>query len=511
MTLNSPRVTFQILRAQELADSIDHRVLIVGQKDGGSATAGELVESVPSTEAQINALFGARSQVAQMVRAFRAINKLSQLDVISLDDNAGASNATSIIGLAGTATEAGRITFEAASGAQRSYDVDAVVGDTAAVLAARLDALTSGDATAPFTSSVTSGDVTLTAANGGTLANDWHLRVDGSIAGITTTLTAWTGGATDPVLTGVFDPVVTQRYQTIVWPSVYDDSTVESFLNDRFNNDGPVLQGVAIITDVDTAANVLVKAAALDSQSVVVFPSKAVAEATITGNALREMADVNSARIAALRSLRLTDDAALGNFLTTPAPFDQLGGRALASLPYANTIIPNQSVIRRVDSWTLAEQLAFENGGVAMVGPNAAFSGMVLGNVVTTSLTDGSGNDNTSFKFLNTVDTAAAIRDAFDVNCRSRYAQTRLTDGDLIAGRDMANQASIEAFTEEIHQSLADDTLIQAGEASLSDFKQNGRIVTLDLAAGRVSIDIAPLFVSGVRVIVGSVTVNFGD
>lgn len=512
MTINFPRTSFSILRAQQITESVEHRTLIIGQKvAAGTAATGSLVENAPEANDEIAALFGARSAVAGMLRAFKEINQSSAVDVIPLDDNAGATDATATIGFSGTATAAGTIFVEVGSGNDHRYQIDIAIGETATVVAARLAALITADTLAPFTAAAATGDVTVTAANGGALANAWSLFVDGAVAGVSVSLSAWSGGATDPVLTNIFAVLGDRRYQTIVWPSVYTDTVLKDFLDARFNTTNDILQGVGIITAVDTAANIQSKATALNSQSVVVIASQAISSAVLTGSAHREFPDVISARVAALRSLRLTDLAALSQFLTTPAPLDQFGSRALASLPYANTVLPNTAIIRAVDQWTALQQATFRNNGVAVIGANRNFSSMLLGEIVTTNTTDPAGNDDSSFQFLNTVDTVAAIRDAFFLNLRARYAQTRLTDGDLIAGRDLANQASIEAFLEEIFQGLAEDVLVQAGQAALRDFKTNGRVVAVDVAAGSVTIDLAPLMVNGLRVITGTVTVNFGE
>lgn len=510
MTINFPSTTFQILRAQQILESEEQRVLIVGQKqNAGTAATGALVESVSAATDSINALFGARSIVAEMVREFKAINTQTALDVIPLDDNAGGTAATGTVGFAGTATENGSIFVEVGSGTRYRFQVDILTGDTAAIVAGKLETLIDASASAPFTAALATADVNLTAANLGTVGNDWSIFVDGAVAGITVSISGWSGGATDPVLTNLFDVVANKRYQTIVWPSVFADTTVEAFLDARFNQAEQILQGVAVITNVGTAAASIAKATALNSQSVVVIASKAISTSDLVGAAHREFPDLISTRFAAIRSLRFTDGAALGNFLTTPAALDQFGSRALASLPYANTVIPNMATIRPVDQWTQAELISFRDGGVSAIGPNRNFSAMIAGEFVTTNTTDPAANPDDSFKFLNTVDTIAAIRDAFFLNFRARYGQSRLTNGSLRAGRDLANQASIEAFTEGIYQSLAEDVLVQEGQAALADFKLNRQVI-VDVAAGQVTVNVAPLLVNGLRVIVGTVTVNFG-
>ncbi|MCP4552342.1 MAG: hypothetical protein GY834_09940, partial [Bacteroidetes bacterium] len=137
-------------------------------------------------------------------------------------------------------------------------------------------------------------------------------------------------------------------------------------------------------------------------------------------------------------------------------------------------------------------------------------SGCILGEFVTTYLTNTGGNPDTSYKFLNTVDTASVIREYFYENCRNRYAQTRLTDGDLIAGRDMANEGSIRAFFNSLYGALADDALVQAGTAARKDFNDNLSL-TISVATGTVTFAMAPLLVSQSRAFIGTTQINFGS
>lgn len=511
MTINFPLVALNIVREQALAAAQEHRVLIVGQKtSAGSATSGSLQEDVSEATNDINALFGARSIVAECVREFKKINKLSPLDVIPLTDNVSGVAATATVAFTGTATATGTIFVEIGSGFNYRFQVDIASGDTAAAVAIKLQAAIALSTSAPFTAAVDTADVDITAANAGTAPNTWTIFVDGVVAGIAATITAWNAGATNPSLTNIFNVVTGRRYQTVVWPESYDAATIETFMAARFNFSDDVLQGVAIITAVGSNSELKARALAFNDQSIVLFGVKEIARTALTGACEREFPDVISSKIAAVRSLRFTDLASLTGLITTTAPLDQFGGRAIATLPYANTILPNSSISKPQDQLTSSEMSDLTNNGVALVGPNRSFTSTILGEVVTTSLTNPAGDPDESFKYLNTVDAAAAIRDAYVLNSRIRFGQSRLTDGDLREGRDMVNQASFEAFTEEIWQSLAEDTIVQDGSAALRDFRRT-RQVSVDVRAGRITLDIAPLLVSQVRAIVGTITVNFGS
>jgi phage tail sheath gpL-like len=227
------------------------------------------------------------------------------------------------------------------------------------------------------------------------------------------------------------------------------------------------------------------------------------------GAAIAETPDMISSQIAAIRSLRLTAGADLKNYLTTSAIQDQSGGIAISSLPYFNTLIPNIAVPFEQDTWSLSEQDSLKEHGISIIGSNRLLSSVIMGEFVTTYLTNDIGSPDPSYKYLNTIDTVSHIREFLYENCRQRYSQTRLTDTDLIPGRDMANAGSIRVFLNELYISLSEYTLVQAGTDGLKDFNQN-LIISVDLPTGTATVSCAPLLVSQLRAIIGSIKINFG-
>ena len=130
--------------------------------------------------------------------------------------------------------------------------------------------------------------------------------------------------------------------------------------------------------------------------------------------------------------------------------------------------------------------------------------------MVTTYLTDMAGNADTSFKFLNTVDQMSVIREFYVTNLRTRYAQSRLTRGALTAGFGIENEESITGFCVELYQELSAQVITESGNEALQDYKDKLSVV-LNLAAGRVTINQKPLLVGQIRIIIGTVQVNFGS
>lgn len=509
MPISKPSVTLNIIPAEQIAKISEHRVLIVGQMLSGTATAGVVERDVDDATNAINALFGARSIVAEMVREFKKYNKRTALDVLPLADNGSAVDATASVAFSGTATESGTLIVTFGSDKRYRTTVSVNSGDAAADVASAVETAFAVYTSSPFTVSASTSTATATASNGGTHANDWTVLVEGTVAGITYTVTGWASGATDPSLTGVLDVLGDTRYNTVVWPSVYTVTTIEDVLNARFNTTNNILDGVAIQAKKGTLSSLKSYASALNSQSLVVIGDKTVNETARKGTSLREIPDVTASQAASLRALRLTTNGNLTQYLTTTAASDQFGGPALASLPYFNTALPNLPVPLPQDEFSFEDQDELNENAVSLLGANRAFNTTIFGDMITTYLTDNAGNADSSYKFLNTVDTASVIRETFFVNYKDKYAQTRLTNGDLIPGRDMANAPSIRAFSLEVYRSLAESALVQSGTVAEKDFLDNLSI-SLDLATGTATINMAPLLVTQLRAIIGTIQVNFG-
>lgn len=513
-----PTLNFSILSASQLTEVKEQKVLIIGQMLTGSATAGSLVPDVQNDGSE-NELFGRKSHIAGMIRDFKKINKVSKLDAIALEDAPTAVPAKTTFVINSTPTEDGDLNISLGSKQKHSYDLEYAALESFNSMATRLKALVDADLDAPFVVTIEEpGDyIHFDSANGGELGNDWDIRFKASGGGLTAGIfQAWSGGATNPDLTNLFDVVANTRYQTIVWPSAYPTAELETYLNSRFNYDNEIMDGVGVVVKRGTLSEIKTYADQ-NSQSIVVIGNKFIdfnggthpyAE-IIEGSMVAEFPDSLSSMVAAVRALRLSKDASITDYIATAAPDDQFGGISLASLPYFNTFLPDVAVPRQADMWSHDDQKELEEAGISLLGANSSFSKTILGEFVTTYLTDELGNPDDSFHFLNTVDTISVLREYFYENCRQRYAQTRLTNGDLIPGKAMANLGSIRAFFNRLYAALSKDAITQSGTAALKDFNQN-LLLSLDLQAGQVSFSCAPLLVGGLRVIIGSFKINFG-
>lgn len=511
--ISQPSTTVNIIGASTTIDNTPQKVLFIGQKtSSGSAVAGELIESIGLDNTVINGLFGEDSMIANMLVEAREINKATQFDAICLDDDGSGVAAVKTIAFSGTATEQGTIVVNAGSRINHSYEIPVAIGDTADDIGTALVTEISEDGRAPFAGVNTTGSVALAAVNAGTLGNYLGIEVKDLPAGITATITATTSGSVDPDLTNVFDVIGDMRYQTIVWPYYGDDTVVKDFLDSRFNVTDDILDGIAIIPFVDTKENCETKVSGLNSRTLVYVLDKIESVANkYEAPALFEVKPVVISKIAAIRSLRLTDGASVEQFvISRNGPLDSFGGPALASKPYFNSPVTNLPIIDADKGFDKLEIEQLKDAGGSVIGNNKTRTDIIMGEIVTTYKTDVASNPDISFKFLNYVDTSSNAREYFWNNLRARFAQSRLTEGDLVAGRDIANAELIEQYLTQLYDDLAgpDYVLVQSGETALQYFK-NSIVISIDLSIGRATIQMIVPIVTQFREILATMQISF--
>lgn len=485
--VSNPKVNITKSPASQTISNAPQRVLLVGQQTGSVYTTGQLVENISNSNVE-TANLGNGSHIVEMIKAYKAINEETRIDVIPLDDNGSAVQADGVVAFTGTATEDGTITVNIGSRKNHTYELAITSGDTATVIGAALVTAITADAFKIVTGVNTTGSVAVTAVNGGTIGNGIGLESVGIVAGISVAVTGMASGATDPVLTTLFDVVADTRYQTVIYPGVYDiDTLTIDFLDARFNVDNSILDGVGIISITDTLSNHLTYLGLRNSQSLAVHTNKTVNDTLYKGSSVFEWDDVISAEIGAIRALRLTDNANISRYVIA-SNLDTKGGTHIASLPYFNTPMFNLPLLDIGKGFTATEITQINDAGGYVIQNNIVNNTVLMGQVYTTYKTDVAGNPDITYQFLNLVDTFSGIAEFNFNNLRADYAQSRLTDGKVTPGYNMANEDSIRASLIEYYQTLSgpDFVLTRAGQTNVKFFADN-LTVTLDLEEGKVT------------------------
>ena len=493
MTIRFPYVTASLRAAGVTAGLTPERVLFVGQKlAAGTALSGALQENILSDKSE-DTLFGSASPLASAIRRARLRNGVTQFDAIGLSDNGSGVAATSTFTIAGSPTVAGTITFYVGSRKYNIYKAEVAISATPTVMATAVVAAVTADANAFVTAANVAGVVTFTAKTKGTFGNTLGVKFDTLPAGVTATLTAFASGATDPVLTGVFDVIGEQRYQGIVWQFDNSLSTLYDFLDARFNVTNNVLDGVGIASKTDTFSNHLVTLAPLNSKNLTLIVDKKLSDADFKGGGVLEVPFVKAAEFGAIRALKHTDGVVLGDLVIARSSLDSFGGIWQNSKPYANTPFAGLITPDVGDSFTDTEIGQLKAAGGWVIDANRARTATIAGEVVTTYKTDSAGNPDPTFGFLNYRDTSTAAREYIVNNTRTKYPQYRAMGGALVAGIDGANEASIAAFVAEKYQELGDLGLVNTGTGTV-----NG-----------VDVDYDKLFRQGLTVSLNTVTGKF--
>lgn len=504
-----PETTFNVVPASLKVSNTPHRVLAVGIQSSTATVTEKTLQANIGNDGEEKTLFG-YSQLSEIIRNFKKMNKETRIDALSLDEASAASSATSTLTVSGTATANAEIEISIGS---QDNTINVVIPDktSATDIASAIEtAITAYKYDLPVTVSSSSTDVTLTSEQSGDFVNDMGVKVVGTIPGVDITVTGFTGGAGTPDFTDLFDAIDGERYQTIIWPFPDDLDDVKDLLEPRWNVKNNVLDGVAITVLQDTHANQLTALNKLNEKTQVLLCNGVIAEDAYSGGMIFETPANIAAQFAGIRALRYTENSVLTQFLTTNVGRDQFGGPGIAALPYFNTLMPYLPTIPegRGFSEEEVEQL-FDAGGSCM-GNNITGTDVILGEMVTTYKTDPAGNQDLSFKFLNYVDESSIAREYFWLNVRKRFAQTRLTSGAVLPDRDMTNEGVVRSYCAGLYGDLssADYAILQAGTDYIKYFKNNLR-VTLDLSLGRIIITAKLCYVTQAREFLGTLEMVF--
>ncbi len=515
MTISFPKINVNIIPGISDISNAPQKVLFIHQKiAAGTALPDTLVQNILNDGSE-DTLFGRKSMLAYLVREFKKVNKNTRVDAIVLDDAIGSVKASATITISvsgGITTKTGLVKATVLSEKNFTFSVQANIGSTPTTIAGNIAATINADLDGPFTASNVADVITITASNGGLFGNKFGVSFESEHSEVTGVVVGFSGGTTEAFPNGTFDLVENERYQSIVAELSYFNSSglmteLVDFLDPRFNSENRILDGVGIVTVVDSFSDFLSIFADNDSPSLVIIPNKEIINSQKDASAIFEFSTAISGHAAAIRSLRLTEEANISSIVTaTVGSLDSLGGKEIASLPYFNTPFSNLTVIDIENEFSQDEFEQLEDAGFWTLGNNLARNSIISGQAITTNKTTG-GVPNTTFRFLNSVDTSSVIREFFFNNAKARFAQTRLTEGSLVNNRSIANEASIRAFFIGIFSELQ-GVLIQDGEDSRSFFIQNLEVV-LDVANGKVSVEMSVPIVGQIREIVANMKIVF--
>jgi len=431
MGQSNPNIIITTSSAFQVLGLGDRRVLIVGQMLTGTATAGIITDNI-GNNGEESALFGAKSQVSAMVRAFKNENKNTTLDVLALQDGAG-TKAVKTIAWTGTATASGTYYLYVNS---HKYTLSVALGDTATIIAGAFETLINADTIAQWTSVDTTGSLAITSTHFGTVGtSNMSIKLVGTVPGLTFTITETTPGATDPTLPSLSTVIGNRRYTAIIFPVQYGTTDFTTFLEDRFAIKNAVLSGTGITAKVDTKANHISTLTALNKKTLDYMTVKKLSDANWVGSDVMIAEYELSSRYGALHELRLTDGADLtGKVIAGDRPLDLIGGISLSSKPLHNTPF-NIDVLDDIKTWNRDDIDDLKEVNAIVVHNNDAGNAVILDEVFTTYKTDSAGNIDQTYKCQEFINTISSSTEVFYRNAKKIWAQVRLVNGSAMQGQ----------------------------------------------------------------------------
>ncbi len=488
--LTSPLVTLQIKSGNEGAQLSKQRVLIIAE-GGGTAPEKQIVVN-PSLN-RLDGLLGATSMATKAFRKFRKYNDRVEVDVLPLANPEGGGTAKATIILNGVATESKDIFFRIGDD-EFTVKVSVANEDSDTAIAAKI-VKAINDAGLPFNAALAGGNTKEVEVNclvNGTV-NHELVVLNTVIDGVEISSSVFNGGSGSFDSDDIFDNI-NARYQTIVFDAAIQTEAMINFLEERYNTENEVLDGIGVTMIQGNQEDAASTLDSLNNKIIVIFPN------------LDEMKwncipILFAAEFAAKRSLRLTEGAVLNDLTIDPA--EAYGGVEKSSLPYHNTPMSYSEPKSSISLGAI--NTLIDKGGSFMVwnGDRA-----VLKEVVTTYKRNPAGQTDLTFRYLNAVDSASAIREYYFVNSKTRFAQTRATAGDLIPGAAVTNALSVKAALKTWYLHLVDMLLVQGGTESLSWFESN-LTVKLNSVNGVYSITIRVPIMSQFRAMQGVISINY--
>lgn len=478
------------------APTISGRIdLILGSVPSASAYKDKLFKNVQTkTETELNTMFGTNTVLRNTIAKYLKINRVSRLDVRTFAESGTGVEAVGKIELTGTATANGSLIVSAVSAKDYEVTIDVADTETAEVIAERIkDAFASTIfPNIPVVATRVSNDAVFTAVDKGTIGNFFGLRVKGNVPGITINLVAFASGLNNPTFTVADFP--SGKYTGVVIPSwlANDADDIAGILDARFNSNNAIMDGRAFLGLNDTYSNIATAMASKNSKSLVIMGNKLtpspnpLENQAQTGASIVHLIDWSVAEFVAIRSLRLEEGEPIANYVIASG-LDNVGGASLASLPYHNTPMRGLPVTPAELLFIESEIKGLESLGFTVINTNLSETGMLMGAVLTTYKFDDVGVEDKTFRYLNFVDTGSICREYIFNNMKAELAQMRLTGGDLVAGRNIQNPASLEALVLKYYGQLANATLTQKGATVASKVSEK-TIVELNLADREVGI-----------------------
>lgn len=242
-------IEFDASNASQGPALLRYRNLIIGQKTSAGSGVADTAVRINSADEAI-AIAGRGSMLHRQAIAWYASNQGSELWLGILEDNGAAVVSEATLTIVGTATEDSVLAVYVGG---KRFPVAVVDADDQTAIALAIKTAINLDLDLPVTADSALGVVTFTHRNLGAEGNSYDVRVnhlssDALGAGVTSaTPTAFSSGATNPVLTSLIAALGDVWYNVIAHPYT-DETSLTAIENELTLRNGPLKQidGIAI-------------------------------------------------------------------------------------------------------------------------------------------------------------------------------------------------------------------------------------------------------------------------
>lgn len=502
MTIQFPYQQTTIQSASQPQSAGANDILIIGQKtSGGTAVSGEINENITSL-AQAYTLFGRNSHLGLQMKQIFTIRALlgryaPKINAIALSDNGSGVKASLTRVFSGTATADGTITIVAGSATTNKYVINVANGDTASEVGDAVETAITANLDACITAINTAGSVEYEAINAGTVGNTIFLEISVDVAGISIDGSDGflSSGATDPSLTTLFNPIITQqkKFRFVVYPSTYTLGDFKTFLQNHWDGtDGtnPTnTRFIGLVAGCDTVAN-LKSTFSLANTNCPCLVALGI-ELNNSYPKIREIPDVYACTYAIELAGLLTPDATVSSYTSST----RQGGYYWAGKPFANMVLKNiePTISNRKSSQT--DILDLTDNGITVAQNNSSDTALLSYEVVSTYRQDSLSNTDTTFKYLNrTLGTVICIEYIVN-NVFAKYQHYALTTDEVIISPETTNTLEFATTLYGYYNVLSSTgyelLLVDKANDFLEDVKAN---ITADLSTGKLTLSSVILY-----------------
>lgn len=462
-------IEFDPSKAQQGPSVMEHKILVVGVRNAGGATAVH-VPKVATSADQVAGLFGTNSMLVGQAAALFENNKVTQATFIGINAPGGGAASVGSWAISGPATAAG--TYVAYLGGKR-FAVAVASGDTATVIGDALVALINADQEIPWTAANVTGTVTVTAAHVGAWGNEHYIDTnyysdEAYPAGVTTITVQPAGGSGTLDPSAIWAVLGDTHYTHIALPDLgtADLLAVETELADRWGPERQV-DGQSYSGLNDTFANLSTTGSARNSP-----------HSTLVGS--------NKSPTPTYKWAAALCGLAANNLAIDPA-------RPLQTLELKGVLPPKAN-----NAFTKAERnlLLFDGISIFDVSSDGR---VILERVITTYQTNSFGAADTAYLDLNTKATLSYLRFSFRNLWQRKYPRHKLrSDGSNIPpGQAILTPKTAKAEIVAWFRSMEDLGLVE----NVDQFKRDLIVERNATDPNRLDIQMSPDVVNQLRVL----------